>query len=71
MEYLHSYKDYKIYKQGDLFYALKSYGKKITANQVSYDGVKKYVAPSMELLSEMIDNTNRKQIIKLEQLNLF
>lgn len=71
MEYLHTYKEYKIYVQGDKYYALKSYGKEVTANQISYKGVQKYIAPSLSLLNDMIDKKGKQKTIKLQQIKLF
>jgi hypothetical protein len=71
MQYLHTYKEYKIYEQGDMYYALRSYGKEVTANQTSYKGVQKYIAPSLSLLNDMIDNKRKPNKIKLEQIKLF
>jgi hypothetical protein len=71
MQYLHTYKEYKIYKQDDMYYALKSYGKEVTANQTSYKGVQKYIAPSLSLLNDMIDKVGKKIKIKITQTKLF
>jgi hypothetical protein len=71
MQYLHTYKEYKIYQQDDLFYALRSYGKEVTGNQVSYKGVQKYIANSLSELNDMIDNKRKPNKIKLEQIKLF
>ena len=71
MQYLHTYKEYKIYQQGDLFYALRSYGKEITGDQISYTGIQRYIANSLSQLNEMIDNKRKPNKIKIEQIKLF
>jgi hypothetical protein len=71
MEYLDTYKDYKIYQQKDLFYAIKSIGKEIVGDQISYKGMKKFVAPTLKDLYNFLDNERKPSKPKFIQTDLF